>query len=86
MMVVAPALIAVWFTSEERGVPMGIFAIWVPAGSMIDAQPRASAGSPVRLAECLVVRLCLWRHGVPALLGLVKIRRPVSRGASHRGC
>ena len=35
MMVVAPALIAVWFTSEERGVPMGIFAIWVPAGSMI---------------------------------------------------
>jgi MFS family permease len=35
MMVVAPAIIAVWFSSEERGAPMGIFATWVPVGSMI---------------------------------------------------
>lgn len=35
MIVVAPAIIAVWFTAEKRGVPMGVFAIWVPMGSLI---------------------------------------------------
>jgi MFS family permease len=35
MMVVAPAIIALWFAADERGVPMGVFATWVPVGSMI---------------------------------------------------
>jgi MFS family permease len=35
MMVVGPAIISLWFSAEERGVPMGIFATWVPVGSMI---------------------------------------------------
>lgn len=31
----APAAIAAWFPPENRGTPMGIWAAWVPAGSMI---------------------------------------------------
>ena len=39
--VVAPALIAVWFPAERRGVPMGVWAVWVPLGStlMMTAAP-----------------------------------------------
>jgi MFS family permease len=35
MMVVGPAIISLWFSAEERGAPMGVFATWVPVGSMI---------------------------------------------------
>jgi MFS family permease len=35
MMVVGPAIIALLFSAEERGVPMGVFAAWVPVGSII---------------------------------------------------
>jgi MFS family permease len=35
MMVVGPAIISLWFRAEERGVPMGVFATWVPVGSVI---------------------------------------------------
>jgi MFS family permease len=35
MMVVAPSIIAIWFSAEERGTPMGIFSTWVPVGSMV---------------------------------------------------
>ncbi|MCJ7621156.1 MAG: MFS transporter [Anaerolineae bacterium] len=35
MMVVGPALVSLWFSPEERGVPMGVFAAWVPVGSLI---------------------------------------------------
>jgi MFS family permease len=35
MMVVGPALVSLWFSPEERGVPMGVFATWVPVGSLI---------------------------------------------------
>lgn len=31
--VVAPAVIAMWFRSEERATPLGIWATWVPLGS-----------------------------------------------------
>ncbi len=87
MMVVAPAIIAVWFTAEERGVPMGVFAIWVPAGSMI----------MFNLAPALEARFgwqSVWwfgcAYGVMAFLvfwALVKIPRPVSRetGAANPG-
>ena len=33
--VVAPATIAAWFPAEKRGRPMGIWATWVPLGSLI---------------------------------------------------
>lgn len=33
--VVAPASIAMWFPREKQGVPMGLWATWVPVGSLI---------------------------------------------------
>jgi MFS family permease len=33
--VVAPALISRWFRPDELGLPMGIWATWVPAGSVL---------------------------------------------------
>jgi MFS family permease len=33
--VVAPAAIAMWFPREKQGTPMGIWATWVPVGSII---------------------------------------------------
>jgi MFS family permease len=33
--VVAPAAIAMWFPAETRGGPMGIWATWVPVGSIV---------------------------------------------------
>lgn len=35
MSIVAPALIALWFTEEKRGRAMGLWAIWVPLGSTV---------------------------------------------------
>jgi MFS family permease len=35
MMVVGPTIISLWFRAEERGVPMGLLATWVPVGNMI---------------------------------------------------
>ncbi|NWF55432.1 MAG: MFS transporter [Syntrophaceae bacterium] len=35
MSVVAPAVIALWFSPESRGKAMGVWAIWVPLGSTI---------------------------------------------------
>ena len=33
--VVAPASIAMWFPREKQGLPMGLWATWVPVGSLI---------------------------------------------------
>jgi len=33
--VAAPAVIAMWFPAERRGTPMGIWAAWVPVGSVL---------------------------------------------------
>lgn len=33
--VVAPATIAMWFPPDRQGIPMGIWATWVPVGSVI---------------------------------------------------
>jgi predicted MFS family arabinose efflux permease len=33
--VVGPAAITLWFPSEKRGIPMGIWATWVPVGSVV---------------------------------------------------
>lgn len=35
MGVVAPAMIAMWFPPDRQGTPMGIWATWVPIGSLI---------------------------------------------------
>jgi MFS family permease len=35
MAVLAPAIIALWFTEERRGRAMGIWSVWVPLGSTI---------------------------------------------------
>lgn len=35
MTVLAPTAIAVWFPPEKRGLPMGIWASWVPVGTLI---------------------------------------------------
>ena len=35
MSVVAPAVIALWFSPENRGKAMGVWAVWVPLGSTI---------------------------------------------------
>ena len=33
--VVAPAVIAMWFVADKRGMPMGVWATWVPLGQAI---------------------------------------------------
>jgi MFS family permease len=33
--VVAPAAITLWFEPRERGMPMGVWATWVPIGNVI---------------------------------------------------
>ncbi len=33
--VVAPAAIAVWFPRDRQGMPMGLWATWVPVGSLL---------------------------------------------------
>ena len=33
--VIGPAVIALWFPPERRGMPMGIWATWVPVGSVV---------------------------------------------------
>lgn len=42
--VVAPAVIALWFPRKKQGMPMGIWATWVPVGSifMLLLAPRLS--------------------------------------------
>jgi MFS family permease len=35
MAVVAPTAISMWFEPQERGLPMGIWAAWVPVGNVI---------------------------------------------------
>ncbi len=45
--VVGPASIAMWFPREKQGTPMGIWATWVPLGSVImyNLAPALAAGS-----------------------------------------
>ncbi|HSR34953.1 MAG TPA: MFS transporter, partial [Anaerolineae bacterium] len=33
--IVGPAAISAWFQPQERGVPMGIWAAWVPLGNVL---------------------------------------------------
>jgi MFS family permease len=50
MAVLAPAIIAQWFTARQRGTAMGIWATWVPVGTttmllLPRALPRRRAGT-----------------------------------------
>jgi len=47
MAVLAPAVIAQWFTARQRGTAMGIWAAWVPMGStaMLLLAPRLAQAS-----------------------------------------
>ena len=45
--ITAPAAISAWFEPRDRGLPMGIWAAWVPAGNVVMfnlAQPLLEAG------------------------------------------
>ena len=33
--IIAPAAISAWFPARERGMPMGLWATWVPVGNVI---------------------------------------------------
>ena len=35
IVVIAPAVISMWFPPEKRGLPMGIWASWVPVGTFV---------------------------------------------------
>jgi predicted MFS family arabinose efflux permease len=60
--VVAPAAISLWFEPRERGMPMGVWATWVPVGNVI----MFNAAHPLMAA-------CGWRAvwWFGALLALV---------------
>jgi len=65
MMVIAPAVISMWFEPEKRGLPMGIWATWVPIGLFIMyniAQP---------LESLFNWRIVWWFNGAFALLVLL---------------
>jgi MFS family permease len=78
--VTAPATIAMWFPSDRQGTPMGIWATWVPVGSV----------AAYNLAPILTPSLgwaAVWWIGAGSALimmvfsGLLITRPPVSEGA-----
>jgi MFS family permease len=54
MSVVAPAVIAMWFSPESRGKAMGVWAVWVPLGStiMFLLAPALAGGLVVWMRIC----------------------------------
>ncbi len=62
--VASPALISLWFEPRERGLPMGLWAAWVPAGSVI-----MFISAPV-LATAFGWRAIWWAGALFALLVL----------------
>jgi MFS family permease len=80
--VVGPALIALWFPPERRGLPMGIWATWVSVGSLIIfnlAPPlNRMAGWQAAWWACSAfafIALCLYGWIVPA----TTLRQPFDR-------
>jgi predicted MFS family arabinose efflux permease len=79
--VVAPALISLWFEPQERGLPMGIWAAWVPVGNVI------MFNLAHLLADPLGWRAIWWFGALLALgtlliFGLVATVPPQGRGRS----
>ena len=54
--VIAPAVIAMWFPPEKQGAPMGIWATWVPVGTMIILLVGPAMSAALGLAIHLVAR------------------------------
>lgn len=85
MMVAGPAIISLWFRAHERGAPMGLFATWVPVGSMVilNAAPALESAfgwQAVWWFGCL--------YGVLGFLvfwGLVEVPQVVSPAADNPG-
>ncbi|HJX52809.1 MAG TPA: MFS transporter [Polyangia bacterium] len=83
--VVAPTVIALWFPLESRGVPMGIWATWVPVGGvvMFNSAPTIAAGGGWQLVWWLGAAFCL----ISLVLFRVFVRMPASAdvGTNARG-
>ena len=65
MTIVGPAAISAWFEPRERGLPMGIWAAWVPLGNVI----MFNLANP--LLDALGWRAIWWFGALLALLGMV---------------
>jgi predicted MFS family arabinose efflux permease len=63
--VVAPAAISLWFKPHERGMPMGVWATWVPVGNVL----MFNAARP--LLESFGWRAIWWFGALLALLAFV---------------
>lgn len=72
--VVAPAAIAQWFPPDRQGAPMGIWATWVPVGTVVmyNAAPALATGSGWRAVWWLAAGLTA---AAMLIFGLF-IRRP----------
>ena len=47
IVVVAPAIVGMWFPAERRGTPMGIWATWVPVGRIIMYNVAPALGTAI---------------------------------------
>lgn len=58
--VVAPTVIAQWFPPEHRGIPMGIWSVWVPAGALIafNGAPALADAGGWQLVWWITIALC----------------------------
>lgn len=74
MTILAPAVISAWFPPEKRGLAMGIWAVWVPAGTIaiFILAPRIAAGFHWKQ----VWWLCAIYSGVLFVLYLFFFRTP----------
>ena len=72
--VVAPTVIAVWFPPETRGVPMGIWATWVPLGAatMFNIAPAVAGWAGWRAVWWVGAIIC----GIVLFLYLLFVRMP----------
>jgi MFS family permease len=77
--VVAPTTISLWFEPRERGVPMGIWAAWVPVGNVL----MFNLAPP--LADALGWRAVWWfgalSAGVALVLAGLVVREPANPGS-----
>ncbi len=74
--IVAPTVIAAWFPLESRGLPMGIWATWVPVGGvvMFNTAPAFAAWGGWQLVWWLGAGFCL----VSLVLYRALVRMPAS--------
>jgi MFS family permease len=83
--VAGPAAVALWFPLERRGTPMGIWAIWVPLGSVVmynlaPALEIASGWQAVWWAGAIVSLIALVLYGL-----LMRAPAEAARGETEAG-